>query len=534
MASAKAIAAAVIVIIIVVAVGVYFAMPQAPPQEEQPPEQPPQGPQYADTIVIGTTDKVTDLDPSNAYDFFTWEVLNNIMEGLVKYEPGTDNLVPGIAESWEVQDGGSVWVFYLKQNVSFADGTPLTAQDVVRSVKRVMNINGDPAWLVTEFVDDVVALDDYTVKFILKKPVGYFLAVVATPPYFPVHPNYPDDEIVSDATWGGAGPYYISEFKRDEYIVLEANPYYHGAQPKTPKVIIRFYKDAATLRLALENGEIDIAWRTLRPTDYRDLAENPDFNVIEVPGSFIRYIVVNVQMEPVNNKLVRQAIAAAINRAEIADVVFLGTMEPLFSLVPQGMWSHIDALEELYGDGNTELAVQLLNEAGYNETHKLQLVLWYTPTHYGDTEVDIAQLIKQQLEATGVIEVDIESTEWAAYVDQLRNGQMMLSLLGWYPDYVDPENFLYPFLHSQANSWTGTGYANPEVDQLLEQASVESDQSVRTQLYEQVQQILADELPFIPILQGKLLIVTHKSVGGVQLGPSMLLSYYTIYKVLES
>jgi ABC-type dipeptide transport system, periplasmic component len=230
-------------------------------------------PVYADTITIGVTDKVTDLDPSNAYDFFTWEVLTNLMEGLVKYKPGTDELIPGIAERWEVSSDGSTWTFYLKKNVSFCDGKPVKAQDVVRSVKRVMTINGDPAWLVTEFVEDVVAVDDYTVKFVLKTPASYFLAVAATPPYFPVHPNYPEDEIASDAVWGGAGVYCIKDFKRDEYIVLEANPYYHGEKPVTKRIIIKFYRDATALRLAFETGEVDVAWRTLRPQDYVDLSK---------------------------------------------------------------------------------------------------------------------------------------------------------------------------------------------------------------------------------------------------------------------
>jgi len=481
-------------------------------------------------IVIGTTDKVTDLDPSNAYDFFTWEVLNNIMEGLVKYKPGTDEIVPGIAERWEVQENGKVWIFYLRKNVKFADGTPLTAADVVRSIKRVMRINGDPAWLVTEFVEDVVAIDDYTVKFVLQRPVGYFLAVAATPPYFPVHPNYPDDKIVSDATWGGAGPYRIKEFKRDQYIVLEANPYYYGEPPKTKTVVIRFYKDAATLRLAFEKGEVDIAWRTLRPTDYEDLKKNPNYKVLEIPGSFIRYLVINVKTPPMDNVLVRRAIAAAIDRKEIAEVVFLNTMEPLYSLVPKGMWGHIDVFLDKYGDGNIDLAIQLLRQAGYSEAKKLRIELWYTPTHYGDTEVDVAQLIKEQLEKTGLIEVELKSSEWATYVDQLRKGQMMICLLGWYPDYIDPDNFLYPFLHSEANKWTGTGYANPQVNTLLEEASIKPDQAVRAELYKQVQQILAEDVPFIPILQGKLLIVLHKNVEGVMLGPTMLLYYWTIYK----
>lgn len=481
-------------------------------------------------LVIGTTDKVTDIDPANAYDFFTWELLSNIMDGLVKYKPGTDQIVPAIAKSWKVENNGTVWIFYLRHNVKFSDGTPLTAKDVVRSIKRVMALKGDPSWLVTTFVKDVKALDDYTVEFILKKPVSYFLALLATPPYYPVSPKYPNDKIVSDATWGGAGPYYIADFKRDQYIVLKANPYYYGTPPKTKEIIIRFYKDSTTLRLALEKREVDIAWRTLRPTDYQDLMKNPNFKVIQIPSSFIRYLVINVKVSPTNNVLVRRALAAAINREQLAKVVFLGTMEPLYSLVPKGMWSHIDIFKEKYGDGNIQLAQKLLKEAGYSEQHKLKITLWYTPTHYGPTEASLAQMIKQQWEATGMIEVTIRSSEWATYVDQARKGQMMVYLLGWYPDYIDPDDFLYPFLHSGANKWTGCGYSNPKVDKLLDEAEVIVDQSQRAALYKQVQEILGDDVPFIPILQGKLFVVTWKDVSGVEIGPVMLMPYYTLYK----
>jgi len=129
---------------------------------------------------------------------------------------------------------------------------------------------------------------------------------------------------------------------------------------------------------------------------------------------------------------------------------------------------------------------------------------------------------------TGLIVVDLKDSEWATYVDQLRNGQMMIALLGWYPDYIDPDDFLYPFLHSQANKWTGTGYANPEVDDLLERASITPDQATRAELYKQVQQILADDVPFIPILQSSLLMVVHKNVEGVMLEPTMLFYYCSV------
>ncbi|ADI31961.1 ABC transporter substrate-binding protein [Staphylothermus hellenicus] len=481
-------------------------------------------------IVIGVTDKVTDLDPSNAYDFFTWEVLNNIMEGLVKYKPGTLDIVPGLAESWEVSDDSKTWTFHLRSGLKFADGTPLTAQDVVRSINRVMRINGDPAWLVTSFVESVEAPDNLTVVFHLKQPTAYFLALLATPPYFPVHPAYKPDEIDSDQTAGGAGPYKITKFIRDDVLVLETNPYYYGDKPKTSKIVIKFFRDATSLRLAIENGEIDIAWRTLRPTDIDYFKKASGYKVIEVPGSFIRYICINTKMSPVDNKLVRQALAAAINRQDIIDTVLLGAGEPLYSLVPNGMWSHIDVFKEKYGNANIDLAKQLLQKAGYSEENKLHIELWYTPTHYGDTEADIAQVIKEQWEATGMITVDIKSAEWGTYVDYIRNNQLMVYLLGWYPDYLDPDDYLTPFLHSESNSWAGTQYANATVDQLLVKAQTITDQNQRAQLYKQVQEIFAEDVPYIPIFQGKLYIIAREGVEGIIPNPTMLLLYSTIYK----
>ncbi|MCD6113678.1 MAG: peptide ABC transporter substrate-binding protein [Thermoprotei archaeon] len=530
-----AIALAVILIIAIVA-GAYLAMqPKPTPTETSPTTTASSSPTTTtlavkNQIVIGVTDKVSDLDPANAYDFFTWEVLQNTMEGLMKYKPGTTELTYGIAESYEVKEDGKVYIFHLKKNLKFADGTPCTAHDVVRSIKRVMKINGDPAWLVTEFVEDVEALDDYTVKFTLKKPVSYFLALVATPPYFPVHPAYKPDEIDSDQTAGGLGPYKIVKWVRDQELVLEANPYYHGEKPKIKTVIIRFYKDATTLRLALERGEIDIAWRTLNPADIESLKKNPNFQVIEVPGAAIRYIIINVKMPGTDNKLVRQALAAAIDRVDISQRVYLGTWTPLYSLIPKGMWSYKPVFKEKYGErANLELAKKLLKEAGYSEDKPLEIELWYTPTHYGDTEKDLAAVLKEQFEATGMIKVTIKSAEWSQYLDFARKGAMQLSLFGWYPDYIDPDDYTTPFLHSKANKWTGSGYANPKVDELLDEAAIKLTPEERTPYYEQVQGILADEVPIIPLVQGKLFVAAKKNVGGIILDPTMQFRYWLLY-----
>ncbi|MEB2835947.1 MAG: ABC transporter substrate-binding protein [Desulfurococcales archaeon] len=478
-------------------------------------------------VVIGVTDKITDLDPANAYDFFTWEVLSNVMSGLVKYDPDTGKIVGDLATSWEVKDNGKVWIFHLRHDARFADGTPCTAQNVVWSIERVMRIKGDPSWLVTQFVQNVTALDKYTVKFVLKTPASYFLALVATPPYFPVSPHYPPDKIASDATWGGCGPYMIAKWVRDEVLVLKPNPYYYGPKPKNTEVVIKFYSSSEALRAALESGDIDIAWRTLNPDDIKAFQHMPGYKVIEVPGLFIRYVVIKVDAPPTNNKLVRQALAAAVNRPEIAELVYHGTVEPLYSLVPKGLWSHIDAFKK-YGDGNIQLARKLLQEAGYSETHKLHVVLWYTPTHYGSTEAQLAAVLKQEWEKTGMIEVTVRSSEWAQFVNQLRSGQFMLSLLGWYPDYLDPDDYLTPFLMSTANGWTGTGYKNATVDKLLQEAEVLTNQTARAQIYVKVQQILAEDVPYIPLVQGKLYLVTSSKVVSLKVSPLMFLIYSSI------
>ncbi|MGB9725857.1 MAG: ABC transporter substrate-binding protein [Fervidicoccaceae archaeon] len=544
--STSALVAIVVVVLIVAVAGAYLAMRGGAPSTTTPPATttatttttkstattttPPPTTAQGATIVIGVTDKVTDLDPANAYDFFTWEVLYNTMEGLVKYKPGTLEIVPALAQNWTVSSDGMTWTFKLRPNLKFSDGTPLTAYDVVRSVKRVMNISGDPSWLVTSFVKDVEAPDAQTVVFHLKIPCSYFLSLLATPPYFPVNPKYPNNTYVSDALWGGAGPYKIASFTRDQELDLVPNPYYYGTAPSNSKVIIRFYKDASTMRMALLSGEIDIAWRTLLPADIAALRKQSGVQVIDVPSTFIRYLVLNVNMTPTNNVLVRQAIAAAINRTEIINTALMGAGTPLYSLIPTSMSAYVPVFKTYYGDGNTTLARQLLTQAGYSSTNKLQLTLWYTPTHYGDTEANVATLIKQELEATGMISVTLQSAEWGQYVQNARSSQMGAYLMGWYPDYLDPDDYTTPFLHTGDNKWLGNQYSNPQMDKLLEQAQVTVDEAARNNIYAQVQNILAHDVPIVPLFEGKLYIVASNSISGIVPSPTMILMYNSIVK----
>ena len=482
-------------------------------------------------IIMGTTDKISVLDPAKCYDFYTWEVFNNIGEGLMKYKPGTTDLEMGIAESYNVSQDGLTYIFKLRSGLNFTDGVSLNATAVKWSIDRVMNLNLEPAWLVSEFVDHVDVMDTLTVKFVLTKAVSYFTALLATPTSFPVSSKSFPANATAEPTVGHYGPYKIKSWTRDVELRLEINPDYYGTKPKTQDFVIKFLSDASTLRLAAETGEIDIAWKTLRPTDILDLKARGVLTVEEVPGPFIRYIVCRCNMTPFDNVLLRQAVAAAIDRERLCTDVYKGTVEPLYTMVPIGMWSHNDTFLAQYGEHNITKAREFLTQAGYNETHKFAFDLWYTPTHYGDLEADVASVIKDNLEETGMMTVTLRSAEWRTYVsDYLMRGVMPILLLGWYPDYIDPDDYTTVFLHSEWSPSNGVFYNNTQMDQWLEQASTNVTIIGRTMLYNQVQMLTAQDAPVIPLFQGKLTAIFWPNVRGVVLDPTMILRYSLIYK----
>ena len=506
----------IIVIIIVIGGLVLFLMP---------------APKAKDTIVIGTTDKVISLDPAEAYDYLSVNVIQNVMDGLLRYKPGTTELEPALAESYTVSDDGLVYTFNIRQGVTFHDGSPLNATVVKWSIDRAIAMNGDPAFLLSEVVNRTEVTGDYQIKIYLKYPFSAFPSILAFTVAYPVTPTaYTTDEFMTDNIVG-TGPFKLAEFIRDQKIVLERYDNYWDSNylPKVKRVIIQFYSTSTALKNALDAGEIDIAYRTLTPEDINSYIANngTNFIILEAPSPVIRYLVINVNR--VADVRVRQAIACAINRTKIVEEVFLGQAENLYSMVPRGMWSHIDAFLEKWGETNITKAIELLQEAGYSETNKLEIDLWYTPTHYGPTEDEVAEAIKTSLEATGLITVNIQNAEWAQYRENWRNGVMDMFLLGWYPDYLDPDDYLFPFLHSSGAASLGSFYNDSTMDQLLENARKTSDIDERTDLYEQVQEKLAEDVPYIPLWQAKQYVVYKKGIVGVILDATQIFRYYTIY-----
>jgi peptide/nickel transport system substrate-binding protein len=280
------------------------------------------------------------------------------------------------------------------------------------------------------------------------------------------------------------------------------------------------------MALALQNGEIDIAWKSLSPSDTEAMRSVDGITVESQPGTEIRYIVFNTNFEPFDNPDVRLGLAKLINRQEIADLGFQGTKVPLNSMVPVGFLGHRPAYE---GTENVDEGIALLASAGFDADNPLVMDLWYSPTHYGDTEPDVAAIFKTQLEASGVVQVSLQFLEWGAYRDASRLGETPVALYGWYPDYLDPDNYLGPFV---PGAWAAgaPGFENEAMSSMLAVQASESDDATRADYLAEIQEYWVEVSPMVPVAQGSLFVAYRDGISGVVLDPLALFHFYLVEK----
>jgi peptide/nickel transport system substrate-binding protein len=370
--------------------------------------------------------------------------------------------------------------------------------------------------LATPYVKSIAAPDDKTIVFTLKVPVAYFPQILASATYTPADPKaFPADKcvLIPKAPIYGVGPWFISQFNVDEQIVLEPNPYYNGTlKPQVKQIIIRNFADPQTMALAVQNGEIDIAWRFLGPELVGQLKGVAGLNIGTINGGSIRYLIINHTMKPMDDPNVVKAMAASIDRNEIADTVFGGQVNPLYSMVPPGFLGATETFDAMYAAPNLDSAKKYLEASGYSATNPVKIQLWYPPEHYGSSTAAWMQVIKKQLEATGAMQVELKAQEWATYVTALTGGaSYQAGVLGWFFDYPDSSNYLDPFVYNggQGTNVTvelkGSDTGTPINDQakklvdLMTKADIETDLTKRADLYKQVQEIMAELVVTLPL-----------------------------------
>ncbi|MGJ9422268.1 ABC transporter substrate-binding protein [Aeromicrobium sp. CF3.5] len=490
-------------------------------------------------LIVGTTDQVISIDPAGAYDNGSTTVQTQVYQYLMNFEAGSTDLSPDAAESCEFDaDDGTKFVCTMKDGLTFANGNELTASDVAFSFQRVKDINdaNGPASLLGA-MESVEATDDSTVTFTLSAANDQTFPQILVTSAGPIvdEDTYPADEVMSDEDAieanGFSGPYTIGSYEKNQLAEFTANPDYNGAYeaPQTDSVTVKYYAKSENLKLDIQNSDIDVAYRSLTPTDIEDLESRDGITVHTGDGGELRYMTFNLKTMPGDDvdqkRAIRQAVASSVNRADLAEQVYKGTFTPAYSMVPEGQDGATESFKDAYGEAPDEAAAtQILDEAGVQTPVDVQLQ--YNPDHYGSSSDQEYNAVKRQLEATGLFNVALQSTEWVTYSEEYNADAYPVFQLGWFPDFPDADNYLSPFLSpyddEQSGNFTnshyneiGTEFEDTEMTQLLEAERVDADEASREATLGQIQDRLAEEVPYLPLLTGSQVAIAGDDVQGV-------------------
>jgi peptide/nickel transport system substrate-binding protein len=484
-------------------------------------------------ITIGTTDQVVSLDPAGSYDNGSLLLEDNIYQFLMRVPAGGTAPEPDAAKSCSFTKP-TEYTCTIKAGQKFSNGDPLTAQDVAFSYNRVVTINNPngPASLLANMVS-VKATNDSTVVFTLKNGNDQTWPFILGTSAGPIvdHNVFPADKLLDDSKVIGSGPYAISSYDKNQLVGLKANPDYTGPnKPKSDSITLKYYtgSDASSnMKLDVQSGAIDIAWRSLAAEDVDSLKNASGVKVLIGAGGELRYLVFNLKTMPGDNDAqtlaIRQAIAYSIDRQDLADNVYKGTYQPAYSMIPNGIADATTPFKDAYGTSPDKAkATSTLQSAGVKTPVALNIE--YTTDHYGPVSPQEYNEIKRQLEATGLFKVNIQGKPWTTYSTERVQDTYPIYQLGWFPDYVDGDNYLSPFLvednfvHSH---YCDKGATNRPCDKdgvlpLLAQEETHTG-SDRTQAFQQIQEKLATgEMPYLPLLSGNQVAVIRDNVSGVQ------------------
>ena len=501
------------------------------------------------TILVGTTDKVTTLDPAGSYDNGSLALQTQVFPYLVNTDYNSTDVVPDLAESAEFT-APDEYTVTLPAGLKWANGNDLTSSDVKFSFDRNIAIadpNGASSLLYN--LDSVETPDDTTVVFKLKTEndqifpqiLTSFPGAIVDEESFSADAITPDNDIVEANAFGG--PYVITSYDFNKTVEFAPNENYKGLldAPVNDSVILSVYADSSNLKLAVQEGEVDVAYRSLSPTDIDDLRGNDAVKVVDGPGGELRYVVFNfdtmpygaktAEADPLKAQAVRQAFASLIDRQAIATQVYKDTYTPAYSFVPDGFAGATQILKDLYGDGNggpdADKAKAILEAAGV--TTPVALSLQYnSDDHYGPSSGDEYAMVKEQLEADGLFAVDLQSTEWVQYSKDRVADVYPAYQLGWFPDYSDADNYLSPFFLT--NNFLGNHFSDPQTEELILAQASEPDHDKRIKDIEDIQARVGELLSTVPLLQGAQVAVAGSGVDGVILDASFKFRYAPLTK----
>jgi ABC-type transport system substrate-binding protein len=466
------------------------------------------------------------LDPGKVQDVDTSDLLQNIYQGLVAYDEKNE-IVPVLAESWTVEDGGKRYRFRLRSGLKFHSGRSVLAGDFVFSLNRHANpkfVSPTAGYLadIVGYADmlagkstrlkGVSAPSDSELVIELDAPRPYFLGKLTYPCAFVVNPDTATAlEITDPAKADGTGPYRLKAYQKDQEVTLEAFGQAVGGSPPTQIMVRPIIKDAATRLLKYKNGELDIL--TLERQDMAAVEKDAKLkaDVKEVPRPVIYYLGMNqARFAPFRDVRVRRAFMLAINRKKIAeDVIGLPYAK---GFIPPGIVGHRPDLAGVPFDPAS--ARKLLAEAGYPNGKGLPALTITYREGRPDSQLLAVSAVTDLKKNLGVT-VSARAMEWRSFLEARNARQLPFVGLSWYADYLDPENFLSFLMRSDASE-NRDGYANAEFDALCRRADVEQDATERTAMYQRAEDILLADAARIPVYYGRDVLLVSPRVSGLR------------------
>ncbi len=438
-----------------------------------------------------------------------WESLTYLNENLVPAPQLAERLIP--------DETGKVWTVYLRQGVKFHDGTPLNAEAVVKSVKRLKDRPKLDEYGTFTSLEKVEAVSDYEVKFTYGKPEPAFPARVA---YHgcPVFSPKSFDESGKITSPYGTGPFQFSEYKKGEALVVTRNDGYWGGKPKLEKVTFRVIPDPSTRLAALQTGEIQAVADVggILPDQALVIKNNDKLVLLSRPVTTTHYVLFNNKRPPFNDMRLRQAVSLHLDRRQLIKDVLGGYGEPADTVFTPlaGTWA-VNGLWKTDKDKARELAAHAVAGPPRKVLFVINSALanrWpYKP---------MAEILQSELKGLG-LEVELKLLEAGAWKDVLEKGEYNITLSPYTLMTGDPDFFFGRWIHSkgQMNIQRGIGFSNPEADKLVEAAAAGLDQAKRQQLYSDLQRLIARDVPLSPVYHDACLYATGKEVRDLKLDP---------------
>ncbi|HDX1179576.1 TPA: ABC transporter substrate-binding protein [Pasteurella multocida] len=473
-----------------------------------------------------------------------------MFNGLTTFERGTTNVIPALAEKWDVSEDGKTYVFHLRKGVKFhsnKDFKPtrdFNADDVVFSFNRQLDPNhpyhkvsgGSYEYFIgmdmQNIIDKVEKVDDYTVKISLKVPNAPFLANLAMDFASIYSAQYADAMAKAktpeklDSAPIGTGPFEFVSYQKDSAVRYKAFENYWQGKAKIDRLVFSITPDASVRYAKLQKGECHAAPYP-NPADIAKLKADSNITLLTKPGLNVGYLNFNVQKAPFDNVKVRQALNYAVNKDAIIESVYQGAGQVAKNPIPPTMWSYNDEVKDYAYD--PEKAKALLKEAGFENGFETDL--WAMPVSrpYNPNARRMAELVQADWEKVGV-KAKIVSYEWGEYLKRMRAGDHQTGMMGWTGDNGDPDNFLNTLLSCAAVE-SGSNYANfchKEFNDLVTKAAQVTDPAERTTLYQQAQLVFKEQAPWITIAHSTTYFPVRKEVKGYVIDPFGLHNFYAV------